>query len=193
MATKADKDKQRLITPEFRVSYPHLFKPSGMKGSTPKYSVTMLFPKNADLSELKAAMHAAKVAMWGSDKSNWKTCESPVVDGDKPKFADKAGYKGHWAIKASTSEDQRPGVIARDGKTPITNAADVYPGCYGRAYIYAYVWEFGSKFGVGLILDHVQKLRDGDAFGGKKPAEQVFTPFDDGEEEEDFSEDDIDF
>lgn len=177
---KADKEKSRLLTPEFRVSYPHVFKASSIKGSKPKFSVTMLFDKTSDLSPIKNAIKNAKIAAFGPNPKDWpEDLESPVVDGDKQKHADKEGYKGHWAIKASTNEDQRPGVVDENVQ-PITDPSKFYPGCYARAYVYAYVWEFGGKQGVGFILDHVQKLRDGKSFGGKKPADQVFTPVNTG-------------
>ena len=154
---KANKDLSRVLTPEFRVSYPHVFKAQAIKPTDkPKFSVTMLFPKNADLSGLKEAMKQAKIAQFGG-KENWPDdLESPVVDGDNPKHADKEGYKGHWVIKASTNEDQRPGVVDENVQ-PIVDQAKFYPGCYARAYIYAYVWEYMGKQGVGFILDHVQK------------------------------------
>jgi hypothetical protein len=186
-----DKDICRLITPEFRVSYPHVFKPQAPKPTdTPKYSITMLFRKDSDLMGfapgggeprgIKEVIRNAKILEFG-DKENWpKDLESPVVDGDDIKFADKEGYKGCWVIKATTSEDQRPSVVDHE-MVPIVEPAAFYPGCYARAYIYAYVWFYPNrqkfmKRGVGFILDHVQKLRDGKSFGGKKPVEQVFSP-----------------
>lgn len=191
--SKEDREKARILTPEFRVSYPHVFQPNSFKGSKPKYSVTMLFPKTADLAVIKNAIRQAKINKFGPNKGDWPAeLESPIVDGDAPKHADKDGYKGHWAIKASTNEDQKPGVVDVNVK-PILSASDFYPGCYARAFVYVYVWEFMGKQGVGLILDHVQKLRDGKSFGGKKPAEQVFTPMnagstdDDLEDQEDFT------
>jgi hypothetical protein len=192
---KEAKEKARLLTPEFRASYPHLFKPNAMKGGKPKYSVTMLFEKDADLSPLKKAMRQAKIAKFGPDKDSWPEVDSPVVDGDLPKYADKEGYKDHWAIKASTNEDQRPGVVD-ENVVPITDPSRFYPGCYARAYVFAYVWEFpenSGRFGVGFILDHVQKTRDGKSFGGKKPADQVFQPVNSGDFEGDEDEADLDF
>ncbi len=202
-ASKADKDLCRLITPEFRVSYPHIFKPNQVKTTDkPKYSITMLFPKDSSLEgmspdgrprSLKDVIKNAKVVKFGP-KENWpEGLESPVVDGDNPKFADKDGYKGHWVMKATTSEDQRPSVVDAS-MSPITDPAELYPGCYARAYIYAYVWEYMGKQGVGFILDHVQKLRDGKSFGGKKPVEQVFgsvavpagSDMEDDDEDQDF-------
>lgn len=191
-ASSADKEKARILTPEFRVSFPHLFKPSGMKGTSPdshKYSVTMLFEKDSDLSIIKGAIKQAKINYFGPNKSEWPDdILSPVGDGDSPKNADKEGYKNHWVIKASSNQDQKPGVVDEHVKE-ILDQAKLYPGCYARAYVYAYVWEFpkGSKrYGIGFILDHVQKLRDGKSFAGKKPADQVFSPVagaDDGGEE----------
>lgn len=184
-AAKIDKDLCRIITPEFRVSYPHVFKAQAVKATDkPKFSITMLYPKDSDLMgsspdgkprSLKEVIKNAKLAQFGP-KENWPDgLESPVIDGDNPKFADKDGYKGHWVIKATTSEDQRPSVVDAE-MAPITEASELYPGSYARAYVYAYVWEYMGKQGVGFILDHVQKLRDGKSFGGKKPVEQVFSP-----------------
>lgn len=196
--TAEDKDLCRLITPEFRVSYPHVFKPQAPKPTdTPKYSITMLFPKDKKIvgsspdgqpRSLVGAMKAAKTAEFG-DPENWpEDLLSPVINGDDPKYADKDGYKGHWVVKAVSSADQRPTVVDRD-MSVITNPADLYPGCYARAYVFAYVWEYMGKQGIGFILDHVQKLRDGKSFGGKKPVEQVFSPVAAAADDEDGDED----
>lgn len=200
--TKEEKDLCRIITPTFRVSYPHVFKAQAPKPTDkPKYSITMLFPKDTDLMgqspdgkprSLKEVIKSAKIVEFG-DKKNWPAeLESPVIDGDNPKFADKDGYKGHWVIKATTSEDQRPGVVDAD-MTPITEPSQLYPGCYARAYVFAYVWEYMGKQGVGFILDHVQKIKDGKSFGGKKPVEQVFGSIAPSESEESGDDDDHDF
>lgn len=182
---KGDKEKCRVVTPEFRVSYPHVFKPQGMQGkpnAAKKYSITMLFAKDADLTAVKAAMKQAKIQAFGEDSAKWpKGLESPVSDGDSPKNADKEGYAGHWVIKASSSEDQRPTVVDQNVE-PILNQGDFYPGCFARASVLAYIWdnEFGK--GVGFILDHVQKMRDGQSFAGKPTANEVFTPVGTGDE-----------
>lgn len=203
---KTDKDLCRIITPEFRVSYPHVFKPQRVKdGDKAKFSITMLFRKDTDLMgqtpkgeerSLKEVIKNAKIAEFGA-KENWpKGLQSPVINGDDPKFAEKDGYKGHWVIKAVTSEEQKPSVIDGDMNL-ITDPAVLYPGCYARAYIFSYVWTFMGKQGVGFILDHVQKLRDGKSFGGKKPVEQVFSPLaaleDDAAQEDDDEDAEADF
>lgn len=192
-----NKELCRLTTPEFRVSYPHVFKPSVMKGTNnaPKYSVTMLFPKTASVKPLQEAIKQAKIAKFGPNKAEWPEVRSPVDDGDAPKHVKKEGYKGHWAIKASTGADQKPGVFDEQVQE-IIDPAKFYPGCYARAYVYAYVWEFPKDsgiFGVSFILDHVQKLRDGKSFTSKKAGTEIFQPIA-SSESGDFSEDeDVDF
>lgn len=180
MATKTDnaaKEKCRVLTPEFVVYFPHVFKAAQVMGKgDPKFSITMGFKKTADLSVIKLAMKHAKIAAFGPDKANWPDdLESPVIDGDAPKYADKEGYKGHWIIKASSNQDNRPGVVDEDVQ-PITDSSAFYPGCYARAQVFARVWEYMGKQGVHFILDHVQKTRDGKAIGGKKAASEVFNP-----------------
>lgn len=189
---KINRELCRVLTPEFRVSYPHVFKPQSPKPNDKlKYSVTMLFPKDSDLSGVKEVIKQAKIASFGS-KENWpEGLQSPVTDGDDPKHADKEGYKGHWVIKASSNEEQKPGVVDENVE-PILDQAAFYPGCYARAYVLATTWEYMGKVGVMFILDHVQKLRDGKAFGGKKPADQVFTPVNTGKSKDFISEDEAD-
>lgn len=168
----------RILTPRFRVSYPHLFKAHSVKPNDPaKFSITMLFDKNDDLSTVKLAIKHAKIEKYGPDKSNWPAdLQSPVIDGDLPKYADKEGYKGHWVIKATTNEDSRPSVVDYPSCDPITEVGDFYPGCFARAQVFCRVWEYMGKCGVHFILDHVQKLADGKSFGGKKSAKEAFAP-----------------
>lgn len=173
---KVNRDLCRVLTPEFRVSYPHVFKPQAPKATDKKkYSVTMLFPKTTDLGALKEVIKQAKLASYGA-KEEWPDdLQSPVTDGDNPKHADKEGYKGHWVIKASSNEDQKPGVVDQNVE-PIINQGDFYPGCYARAHVLATTWEYMGKQGVMFILDGVQKTKDGKPFGGKKPIDQMFSP-----------------
>lgn len=198
--TQEQKDLCRLITPEFRLSHPHLFTPQSPKpADKKKFSGTMLFEKGVKLIGLapdrktprtiQEVITSAKVITFGT-KDKWPAeLLSPVNDGDAVKYAKKEGYKGHWVIKATSSEDQRPGIVGPDGKE-LKEASQIYPGCYARAFVFAYVWEYMGKQGVGFILDHVQKLRDGPSFGGKRPIDQVFGPI--GTESEEEAED-VDF
>lgn len=193
MAKQGDalKEKCRITTPEFRVSYPHVFKATRMKNKKgqetgdPKYSITMLFSKKTDITDVKRAIRYAKIVAFGEDKSEWpEDLQSPIIDGDKPKYAKKEGYKGHWVVKAVSNEASKPSVVDKNVE-PITELGDFYPGCYARAQIFARAWEFSGKQGIHFILDHVQKTKDGKSFGGKKAVKEVFSPLDSDEDDED--------
>ncbi len=185
--TKEQKDLCRLITCEFRVSYPHLFVPQAPPGSDKKkFSITMLLDKTKDMTGLSPEgeprtfqniMTRAKLNFLGP-KVDWpEGIVSPWIDGDVPnkKGEVREGYAGCRILTAKANVDQRPSVVGPDME-PITDANLLYPGCYARAYIQAYVHEYMGTIRVLLSLDHVQKIRDGKSFGGKKPVEQVFRP-----------------
>jgi Protein of unknown function (DUF2815) len=177
---KVDQEKLKVRTTEFRVSHPHVFKPSSMPGDSKlTYSIEMLFDKKTtNISELQAPLKAAATAKWGA-KEDWPTPLSlPIRDGDKPhgkKKEIKPEHAGQWVVRASSSaEYSKPHVVNKDPSIPITEESEFYPGCYARAALKAHAWSFADKDGVKFVLDGVQKIRDGKAFGGKKPADQVF-------------------
>ena len=195
---KIDRSKCSVLTGRFRVSYPHVFKPQSPKPTDKaKFSLTMLFPKSSDLSEIKAVIREAKIAAFGA-KENWpEGLQSPVSDGDSHKEKEtgeiKKGYKDHWVIKATSNEDQKP-YIADENGDEIIEPAKFYSGCYARAQLLVTNWEYMGKQGIMFILDGAQKLEDGEPFGGKKDLSKVFKPvntgaskdFDQDEEVEDF-------
>lgn len=159
-----------LMTPEFRVSFPAVFKPKRQKGdatSEPKYGLTMLFPKGADLSKLKAAAQEAVKEKWG-DKPP-KNLRSPFRDqGEKE-------YEGYveGAVFVSASSKQKPGLVDRQ-RQDIIDETEFYPGCYARATIRAFAYDNNGNKGVAFGLNNVQKLRDGDPLGGRTRAQDDF-------------------
>jgi len=181
--TEKAADPRKIITPEFRVSFPHVFKPQKMPGTNNalKYSVVMLFPKDTDITPIKKAIAASKRMKFGKNKEEWPKMKSPIADGDGEAGLDlkgkrRDGYAGHWVVKASTREDAPPGVVNRQGEE-ILKQSEFYAGCYARAAVFANTWEFpegSGKFGVSFILDHLQKTKDGKSFGGKVPVSEVF-------------------
>lgn len=184
--TKEQIERCRIITPEFRVSYPHLFEAQAPRPTDKKkFSITMLFDKNKTLvgtspdrqpRSLMDVIKFAKINVFGPNKEDWpEDLLSPVSDGDAKKYDKKEGHAGHWVIKATSNADQKPGLVDENLK-PILEPALFYPGCYARAYLYARVYEYMGKMGVHFIVDHVQKTRDGKSFSSKKAADMVFSP-----------------
>lgn len=152
-----------IITPEFRVSYPYVFKPNKpmQAGSEAKYSISMLFDNDADLALLKQAAKEAVAEKWGANPP--KNLRSPFRDqGEK----DGAGYvEGNIFITASSKT--KPGLIDANN-ADIIDESDFYPGCYARATVRAYAYDQNGNRGVSFGLQNVQKLREGEPLGGTR-------------------------
>lgn len=162
--------KHKVITPEFRVGFPRVFKAHAVnEGGEEKFSIVCLFPKGADLSKLKAAAKAAAVEKWG-DKIP-KKLRSPFKDS-----GEKSEYDGfdEDCINISPASKYKPGLVDENVE-PIIVETDFYGGCYARASVNAYAYQHPKGGpGVSFGLLNVQKLRDGDPFSGKSTPEEDF-------------------
>lgn len=163
-----------IITPEFRVSYPYLFRPQKPmdENGTPKYSLVMLFKLGEDLSKLKAAAKQACVDKWGADAAKWpKGLHTPFRDqGEKS----SEGYVP-GAIFVTATSKQKPGLVDA-AVQPIIDESQFYAGCYAIAELRAFTYDRGVKKGVGFGLQNVQKKRDGESLSGRNKPEEVFKP-----------------
>lgn len=169
-------EMKKAITPEFRTSFEHVFEAHSFEGNEPKYSVTMLFDKGADLSALKKAAANAAIEKWGP-KEKWPAgLRLPFRNGDEK--TDMDGYAGKIFISASSK--QRPQVIDAK-KSPITKEdGTFYSGCFARASVVAFAYDKLGNKGVSFSLMNIQKLRDGERFGGRKSAVDEFDSVEDG-------------
>lgn len=199
---KVAAEKEKVQTPEFRVSFPAVFDPRAAKqGDKAKYSVTMLFrvtetAKSKELGEkvvsiqsLKDAVRAVAEQKFGTDRSKWPKLKLPfrstTQEEDKAK-KDMPGYDEGVIFVAASSDPKnnpRPGIVhphaGPDGKpAPLTVPSDFYGGCYARATINPYHWEYMGKQGISFGLQNIQKLRDGEPFGGRGAAENDFDAVD---------------
>lgn len=161
---------ENIMTPEFRVSFPSLFRASRFNESAePKYAVTMLFPKNTDLNPLKREAERAAKEKWG-DKIP-KGLKTPFRDqGD----FDHEGYESGAIFIRATSK-QRPGVVDNNVQA-VVDEGEVYPGCFARATVRAYAYDVPGNKGIAFGLQNLQKLRDGDPISGRSKPEDDFSP-----------------
>lgn len=187
--SKEQHDAMKVTTPVGILSHPHLFTPSKYQDSAKEsFSAEFLLPKaTTDLKPIQRALHAAKVAMWGPDKTMWpEALKSPLKDGDKPmgkKRELKPERAGHWVLKAASSADYRPAVVGKDNKP--AKQADIYPGCLVIAALKANPYDDGVSF----VLDGVKKTGDGKPLGGgKRSVDEMFGPAS-GFDEDDIGED----
>lgn len=184
----------KVLLKNVRASYAHVFEPQAMTGSSekPKYSVSIILPKdNASVESVKAAIKAAYElgiqTTWHGKKP--KNFQNPLHDGDEEKDDDEA-YQNAYYLNAKSST--KPGVVKRvNGKNvTIDNEEEFYSGCWMYATVTFYPYSFAGKDGVGVGLDNILKIKDGDYLGGRSSAENDFADVDIKDTEEAF--DDID-
>lgn len=176
------KKKEKIITPEFRVSYPSVFTPKlNQLNGKEEYSMVALFKKGEDLSALKEAAQAAVIEKWGPDKKKWPTLmRSPFRDqGEREQTNDNGdkylpdGYE-RGAIFLTLRSKQQPGLVDQKRK-PIIDETEFYPGCWARASVSCYAYDMAGNRGVAFGLTNIQKVRDGEPFSGRPKAEDEFT------------------
>ncbi len=175
-----------VVTPEFRVSYPKVFKAELNKLSGKmEFGLVALFPKGADLSKLIAAAQDAMVKKWGPNKAKWpKNLRSPFRDqADREKEVDgklvmPAGHE-KGAIYLNLKSKDRPMVVGQDVQ-PILDESKFYGGCYAIASVSAYAYLQAGNAGVSFGLGNVQLVKDGESFGGRTRAADDFKAIDTG-------------
>lgn len=163
-----------MMTPNFRVSFPVLDKAAQILDSgDPKFSLTMIFDtveiaKDPAQQKLWDAM-VASVDSAAKEKFGEmpKVFKKPFLKGDE-QVSQKTGepydgYAGCVILRTTAGLKSRPALVGPD-KSGI-DAAEIYSGCYARAKVRPYGWDFAKK-GVSFGLGNVQKVRDGEALGG---------------------------
>lgn len=167
-------------TQVFRVSYPHIFKPTNFPGQEPKYAVTMLFPKTTDLKDLKALAKEAIEQKWPDPTKRPKDLKHPFRDGDVEK-PDVTGYEGMVFIKASSL--RKPPAFDENCQ-PLMSEDELYPGCYARALVQAFAYSTAGNNGVSFSLQGIQFVKDGEPFDGRpsdKDIQDAFDPIEGGD------------
>jgi hypothetical protein len=170
MASKSIKTK--FVTGKVRFSYANVFAPAETPNGVLKYSVSILIPKSDTdtVNRFKKAFEDTKVAnanFFGGSVP--KTLKGGLRDGDQEK--DDPAYAGCYFINANSNE--KPGVVDADLQ-PILDTSEFYSGCYGRASITLYPYETSGSKGIAAGLNNVQKLEDGERFGGATSAAADF-------------------
>jgi len=170
MAVKSVKTK--FVTGKVRFSFVHVFEPAETLNGSLKYSVSILIPKSdkdtvARFNKAFEETKQANAAYFGG--SIPKLLKGGLRDGDAEK--DDPVYAGHYFINANSNE--KPGIVDAD-LNPIMDKDEFYSGCYGRASITLYPYDASGSKGIAAGLNNVQKLEDGEKFGGATSAAADF-------------------
>lgn len=142
---------KRLVTPPFRISYPALFEPTSMDNGKPKFQLTMVFPKGANLKEMGAAAKRAAIEKFGVMPDKLK---KPFLDGDE---SENLQLHGTIFVRASTKN--KPAVCRADRSPVLVESAhEIKSGYWARASVNAWAWMFKSKKGVSFGMQLIQLL-----------------------------------
>lgn len=179
--------RQNLKTPEGIVRYANVFSPRARKGKNgepqgePKYSVLLVFERDADLTELEEAIEEAAVKKFGSKGKSLlsdRRFTHPIRDAAE--YVDEElskeenwpfNLKGAKMIRFSTTD--KPGVVDEEAE-PIMDKTDFYDGCRARVSCRAFGYDTNGNKGVSFALVNVQKLADGKRLSGNPSAEDEF-------------------
>lgn len=160
-----------ITTGKVRLSYVHLATPVKAPGSdTEKYSVSIIVPKSdrATVNTINAAIEEAKkngaASKWGGKVP--PRLRTPLRDGDEDR-PDDAAYADSYFFNCSSLK--RPRVFDMNLQE-ILDSSEVYSGCYGRVNVTFYPYDVNGNRGIGVALNLVQKVADGDTLGGGAPS-----------------------
>lgn len=184
------KNETQVVLGNVRLSYAQLFEPRGFEGQEPKYSVSLIIDKN-DKHTIKIIKEAMDNAFkLGQEQYGVKfkkeSIRLPLRDGDTERPDDSA-YQGAYFLNARSKNKPQVVGTTRDVNTgnPITlGSDDVYSGCYANVSVNFYPYNNVSK-GIGVGLNNVQKVDDGEPLAGGTTASDDFD-FEDVDPEDSF-------
>jgi len=159
------------------------------EGSAPKFEVTLMFDKKNEthltvLRKLIDDLVACSLEQWPDEatrprtpivaKNSGEGPRSPVKDGDvaindkRIKLCESnPEYAGHYIVKASCVESQRPHVVGPNKEAIDPNLCR--SGYWYKVNLNAYAYTGGSG-GVTVGLNGVQLIREDETLGGGKPS-----------------------
>ena len=178
----------KVSTGKVRFSYVNIFRSRSFReGQDAKYSICLLIPKEdkKTLHDITKAMDEAVQegisSKWGGKKP--KSLRLPLRDGDEERADEAPEYESMMFLNANST--QKPGIVDKD-LNEILDPDEVYSGCWGRASINFFPYDSNGNRGVGVGLNNIQKLKDGEHLGGSRAsAEDDFGGFTEAEEDED--------
>lgn len=187
------KNETKVITGKVRLSYANIFEPKSINGSDPKYSVSLIIPKD-DTQQIEAIEEAINNAILAGESKlvgkNGKVpgnIKLPLRDGDEDR-PDDENYANCYFLNANSAK--APAVVGLEkdrstGKAISLGEDDVYSGCYARVSINFYAFNTNGNKGIACGLGNIQKIEDGERLGGGSSAEDDFD-FEEVDVEDDF-------
>ena len=136
MANKTNNTK--VVTGVVRLSYEHVWEPASVNGGTPKYSVSLIIPKDdvKTVAAINAAIDNAikdGAAKFGGKIPPKSALKLPLRDGETER--DDEAYRNAYFVNANSTT--APQIVDR-AVQPILDRSEVYSGCFARVSINFY-------------------------------------------------------
>lgn len=148
-----------------------LWEPKTFKDSKPAISSTFLIAKGSANDKImqKAITEALDAKFGVKAEKVRKTIEGNsqkmcVQDGDDSEYD---GFEGHWSVRAKSKV--KVTVIDRNRQPVTESSGTIYAGCHVNVILEFYGYDDPHN-GLTASLKGVQFVRDGEAFGGGRPA-----------------------
>ncbi len=187
------KNETKVITGKVRLSYANIFEPKSINGSEPKYSVSLLIPKEdkqmvETINEaINNAIERDKTKLANKSGKVPANLKIPLRDGDIDRPDDEV-YEGCYFVNANSTKAPKIVGTEKDrstGKAINLGEDEVYSGSYARVSINFYGFNTNGNIGIACGLGNIQKVGDGERLGGGASAEDDFD-FEEVDVEDDF-------
>lgn len=166
-------------TGKVRFGYANVHTPKRNGDSEKEYYSTMIIIDKEDKETIQAIVKAIDAAAERGKSDKWSgkipaNLKKPLRDGDEER-PDSEELQGKFFLNAKTL--RKPGIVKKDeflGTVAIEDPAEFYSGCFGQATINFYPYTFSGNKGIGVGLNNLLFLEDGDALSGGGSASSDF-------------------
>ena len=181
-----------LVIENALLSYLNWHEPQETPSGDMKYSVSILIDQTDAkmIKKVKAAILTA-VNKGITDnkftKAQSNSLRMPLRDGSKEFEDGNRGkeYDGCFFLNANSKN--KPGVVRKSGDNtiPIIDPDEFYSGCIGHVHVSFFPYNTAGNRGIGVGLNNIMKVSDGDRLDGRKSADDAFSDFGGAETEPD--------
>jgi Protein of unknown function (DUF2815) len=170
----AKKVVKNVTTNKVRFSFANVFeKGKSFNGEGEgKYSVSVIVPKSDKEGVAKIQNIINEVIeenAQGFFGGKTKGLKLWFRDGDEER--DDPTYADSYFFTASSYNQPK---VVDENRQEILDPTEFYSGCYGRVSISVFPYDSNGARGITFGLNAIQKLEDGERFGGGISAEQAF-------------------
>ena len=174
-----------MITPLVRFSYLNAFEPKANPSGDLKFSASILIPKE-DKAGIKAVQTAINEAVQkGLDSNKFTKAQVsglrlPLRDGDQEFDSGNRGAEYQGCFFLNSSSVNKPGVVkaqAGGPPVPIFDPDEFFSGCYGRADINFFPYNQAGNRGIGVGLNNLMLVMEGERLDGRQKAEDAFANY----------------